>query len=159
MDPLLFLLQHRRWDPKCLRANIARPDQIEIFKKTKKACVDSNVCSKSSVDILIRKAVKELAPEWFGEDTRIVLNRNVQCERHCDSNDGHSWIMFLGDFVGGALVFENGERVEEPRIWHRIDGRVPHWNEPHTGTKYSVIFFKTKPRVAKHEAIRAYMNK
>ena len=39
------------------------------------------------------------------------------------------------------------------RIWHKIYGRVPHWNEPHDGTKYSVIIFRAEPRMPKHALI------
>ena len=66
--------------------------------------------------------------------------------------------MFLGDFKGGALLTENGDRYEERGVWHRYDGaRVKHWNEPTTsGTKYSVIIHNNSkeplvfPRKFKH---------
>ena len=141
---LLFLLEHRRWEKVCLRANIATPEQIEVVKKTKRAHLDSNILRRDGVDTLIRKTLKEIAPEW-SDDTQIILNRNVTCRKHRDGNDGHSWILWLGDFDGGALVFETGERIAEKHKWHKIDGQVPHWNEPHTGNKYSVILYqKTK---------------
>ena len=57
---------------------------------------------------------------------------------------GHSWILWLGDFQGGALVFEDGSRIEEKYKWHKIDGQIPHWNEPHEGTKYSIIVYKSQ---------------
>ena len=72
-----------------------------------------------------------------------MLNRNVKCERHRDGNDGFSWIIWLGDFTGGALVFDDGRRIEEKHIWHQIDRRVHHWNEPHEGTKYSIILYRS----------------
>ena len=74
-----------------------------------------------------------------GRDTKIIINRNVKCERRRDGNDRLSWIIWLGDFIGGALVFGDGRRVEEKNTWHQIDGRVYHWNEPHEGTKYSIV--------------------
>ena len=49
----------------------------------------------------------------------------------------------MGDFTGGALVFDDGRRIEEKNIWHQIDGRVHHWNEPHEGTKYSIILYRS----------------
>jgi hypothetical protein len=46
-------------------------------------------------------------------------------------------------------VFEDGTRFEEKRRWFRFDGRTPHWNEPHTGTKYSVILYRTTVQLGK----------
>ena len=52
----------------------------------------------------------------------------------------------MGDFTGGALVFDDGTRIEEKYTWHHIDGRVYHWNEPHEGTKYSIIIYKSSKK-------------
>ena len=153
METVDFLLRHRRWETTCLRANIATPDQVEVIKKTKRAHLASNVLGGATTDKLLRSAIEAIAPEWWGDETHIVVNRNVQCARHTDANDGHSWILFLGDFTGGARVFDTGDRVTQRRIWHKIFGRVPHWNEPHEGTKYSVIVFRAVPRLSKHELI------
>ena len=141
MNTLEFLLASRRWDPICLRANIASPEQIEVFKKTRRAHVESNCLRPDTLDLLIKRTIRELAPEWW-EETKVILNRNVTCQRHRDGNDGHSWILWLGDFEGGALVFETGDRITAKGVWHRIDGQVPHWNEPHTGTKYGVVLYQ-----------------
>ena len=65
------------------------------------------------------------------------------CKRHRDyANEGHSWIMWMGDFTGGALVFDDGTRVRGKRVWHKIDGHKYHWNEPHEGTKYTIVLYK-----------------
>ena len=54
--------------------------------------------------------------------------------------------MWLGDFEGGALQFESGQQITEKGVWHQIDGRVAHWNEPHSGTKYGIVLYqKTGP--------------
>ena len=103
MDVVEFLLRNRRWDPTCLRVNIAKPDQIELRKKTKRVRLESNVCSGATTDRLLRKAIEAIAPEWWDDETQVVLNRNVQCARHIDSNDGHSWILWLGDTTRAAL--------------------------------------------------------
>ena len=51
--------------------------------------------------------------------------------------------MFLGEFEGGALVFEDGRRIEGKGSWHQFDGQVPHWNEGHTGCKYSIVVYRS----------------
>ena len=153
METVEFLLRHRRWGTRCLRTSIAKPEQVQVVKKTKFVTLASNLLSGTTTDKLLRSALEAIAPEWWGEETQIVVNRNVQCARHTDANSGHSWLLFLGDFTGGALVFDSGDRVTQRRIWHKIYGRVPHWNEPHDGTKYSVIIFRAEPRMPKHALI------
>ena len=53
---------------------------------------------------------------------------------------------WLGDFTGGALVFDDWTRIDEKYKWHQIDGRQSHWNEPHEGTKYAVIVYTSSKR-------------
>ena len=56
------------------------------------------------------------------------------------NNIGAFYILFLGDFTGGALCFSDGRRISEDRgVWHEFDGKIQHWNEPHEGTKYSML--------------------
>ena len=145
MELLEFLLANRRWEPTCLRCNIATPEQIEVFKKRKRVYVESNCLRRDTLDMLIRKVIKQTVPpaarEWW-DDAKIILNRNVTCKKHIDGNDGLSFILWLGDFEGGALQFETGERITEKGVWHQIDGRVPHWNEPHTGNKYGIVLYQ-----------------
>ena len=45
------------------------------------------------------------------------------------------------------MLFEDGTKLVDKHTWHKIDGRVPHWNEPHEGTKYAVVLYK---RAIKH---------
>ena len=67
----------------------------------------------------------------------------MKCARHLDGNDGLSWIIWLGDFTGGALVLDDGRRVERKYTWKQIDGKVYHWNEPHEGTKCSIKLYRS----------------
>ena len=142
MDTLEFLLEHRCWEPICLRTNVAQPEHIKMNGTVRRAHVESNTLRPNGVDLIVRKAIAKIAPEWWGDDTKVIVNRNLTCKPHTDRNDGHSWILWLGDFQGGELVFEDGRRIDEKRTWHKIDGRIPHWNEPHTGTKYGVVIFR-----------------
>ena len=103
METVLFLLKRRSWQQTCLRANIAPPEKIKLWKTVKVAHVESNLCgTKTTLDRLLRDAIEEIAPEWWGDETNIILNRNVTCEKHRDGNEGHSWILWLGDFTGGG---------------------------------------------------------
>ena len=75
--------------------------------------VYSNVLSKREKEPELYEAIREIAPEWWGDDTQITLNKNLVCKRHRDScNKEHSRIFWLGDFTGGALHFDDGKIVE-----------------------------------------------
>jgi hypothetical protein len=152
MDIVEFIMVRRKWRNTCLRTNIVSSDKIEMWKKTRLARVESNALGKS--ERLLKEAIQLTAPEWWDDESKITLNRNVKCERHKDGgNRNHSYVLFLGDFTGGALLFEDGTRIEEKHKWHKIDGSIPHWNEPHEGTKYSIVLYRSKPFVAKTNII------
>ena len=71
------------------------------------ALLQSEVLPKKEVEL--RELIKSIAPEWWGdEETKVLLNKNVTCKRHRDGNDGHSYILWLPDYVGGELKFDDG---------------------------------------------------
>lgn len=140
MDEVLSLLRSRRWDSSCRRTNIARPEDVIVSGTFKKARVQSNKLRDSEVDLLF--AIQRIAPEWH-DDTNVIVNKNVVCERHRDGyNIGRSWILWLGDFTGGALCFDDGTRIEGANTWHSFDGHDYHWNEPHEGEKYAIVLYR-----------------
>ncbi len=56
---------------------------------------------------------KNVAPELWGEDTQITLNKGLVCKRQRDhANNKHSWILWLGGCAGGALHIDDGAKVE-----------------------------------------------
>ena len=96
------------------------------------------------------EAIARVAPE-NAELNAICVNKNIKCEPHVDKNNkGNSWILFLGDFSGGALCFADGRVIDVHGVWHEFDGKIQHWNEPHEGDKYSIILYtrlrSTRPR-------------
>ena len=160
MDKVEDLLVKRKWQGTCLRLNIAQKDDIVTSGKSgnfKVAKVMSNLLTKKEKEL--KEAIQYIAPEWFGDETQVILNNNVTCKRHKDSNVGHSWIIFLGDFEGGALCFEDGTRLKQPYIWHKIDGQIPHWNEPHTGQKYSIVLYRRGAKKTKVDNIVGVLRK
>ena len=62
METVEFLLRHRTWEPTCLRANMATPDQVEVVKKTKRVHLASNVLGNTTTDKLLRSALEAIAP-------------------------------------------------------------------------------------------------
>lgn len=142
MELVESLMATRRWRAMCLRKNIVTPENIMQWGKVKLALVESNSPTKSKHDKELVEAIKAISPEWWDEQTRICLNRNVKCEKHRDGNKGYSYILFLGDFTGGELLFEDGTRITEKYVFHKINGQIPHWNLDHSGTKYSIIIYR-----------------
>ena len=54
-----------------------------------------------------------------------------------------SRIIFLGDFEGGDLHFEDGTTFNETKRWFSFDPQTLHWNSPITaGDKYSIVAYK-----------------
>ena len=112
MELVEQLLRKRRWQNTCLRPNIAAPGDIEVKGKIKVARVRSNVVRQDKEPVLY-KAIKEIAPEWWGEETKITVNQDVVCQRHKDGNSGHSWMLWLGDYTsGGQLHFDDGAVID-----------------------------------------------
>ena len=64
----------------------------------------------------------EIVQEMLPEEgiTELCLNKNVVCSPHKDkSNFGPSYILFLCEFEGGALVLEEiRKRYEKKEVWH-----------------------------------------
>ncbi len=105
--------------------------------------VYSNVLNKRETEPELHDAIKEVAPEWWGEDTQITLNKELVCKRHKDNgNDGHSWILWFGDFVGRAQNFDDSAKVEGKREWHTINRHIHHWNDLHEGTTYCIVLYR-----------------
>ena len=50
-------------------------------------------------------------------------------------------------------MFEDGTRLDEKYKWHKINGRIPHWNEPHEGTKYAIVLYKRAIKHTKHQRV------
>ena len=156
MDIVEELLNKRKWAKRCLRANVAQPEDIVVYGNIKVAVIYSNVLNKREKEPELYDAIKEIAPEWWGEETQITLNKNLVCKRHRDScNNDRSWILWLGDFTGGALHSDDGKIVEGARYWHKINGHAHHWNEPHEGTKCSIVLYKGTRRAKANNLVAA----
>ena len=135
------MLNKRRWAKDCLRVNIAEPDKIIQRGKIKIAMIQSEVLHQKEAKLW--EAIKAIAPEWWGdEETQVLLNKNVTCKKHTDGNNSYSYILWLGDFSGGALLFEDGTRLEQHHVWHKVHAQNAHWNEPHEGTKYGIVLYR-----------------
>ncbi len=128
---------------QCLRANIARLEDIEVYGTVKVAKIYSNILNKRDQEPELYDDIMEVAPEWWGADTQKTLNKDLVCKRHRDhAKKEHSWIFWLGDFTGGALNFDHGAKIVGKREWHKINGHIHHWSDPHEGNKYSIVLYR-----------------
>ena len=79
----------------------------------------------------------------------VYINKDLQCDKHKDgSNVGPSTLISIGDFVGGEICIQENENSENYIVCSakyqgiQFDGsKLTHFNLPHTGTKYSLVFF------------------
>ncbi len=141
---LLQLCEAHKFRGSNRRLNIAPPD-AERVRYGKRGCVylKKRVPSQTLTKGPIFDAVKKMLPET----TAVCLNKNMQCHPHKDSrNTSTSHLLFLGEFTGGALVTEKGDRYEARNEWMGpFDFRnTLHWNLPIlSGTKISLVAFQS----------------
>ena len=63
-------------------------------------------------------AIKDVAPEWWDDDTQITLHKDDARKRQKDrGNSEHTWALWLGHYAGGALNFDDGKRIRGQREW------------------------------------------
>ena len=133
------LIQSHKFKRNHIRINVATDDEIVYYNK--KPYLKKGIYSNTLRTGDLFSIVKSLYPNV----NEICLNKDVQCRPHKDkTNVTESHIIFFGDFSGGALCFEDGTRFEEKNKWYEFDGKQTHWNEPHTGTKYSLTAYARK---------------
>ena len=74
--------------------------------------------------------------------TKIQLNHNLQCPPHKDSkNSTQSLLISLGEYTGGEIIIDGIEfnAFHKPTIFN--GALYEHYNKPHIGNKYSIIYF------------------
>ena len=136
-DELERLVKAHRYTCNRNRTNLGGP----CVWYGNRRCLQKGVYNNTRKQGPILEHVRRMLGE---EISAVTLNRNVVCGKHRDRrNCIKSFIAFLGNFEGGALVLETGERFEARRQWFSFDGaKVSHWNEPITaGRKYSVVAY------------------
>ena len=103
-----------------------------------------------------------IAGEGPSNYTSVCLNVDYPCDLHADAwNAGDSWIVTMGDHVGGHLFIEkdaqedrevecsidhadlqvHGCSVDVSRRWYRFQGRQRHCTLPYSGLRVRVVYF------------------
>ena len=61
----------------------------------------------------------------------VCLNGHVKCEKQrYQSNVGYFSVEIFGDITGTTLRFADVARLEEQYQRRKIDGNIPHWQNP-----------------------------
>lgn len=79
------------------------------------------------------------------EFTSVQVNHNVCCPSHKDTNNvGDSLLISFGEYTGGEIVIdgETKNAYHNPIIFNGYE--LEHYNLPHEGNKYSLVFFNTE---------------
>ena len=139
-------VETKRWWKNTMRTSIKPKTESHIARGWRhlKEGVYSNTVREGPILQLVQKILGD-------EITDVCCNRNVTCHPHRDkaNTSARSFFLMWGDFEGGALnVDELGKirRITEKDVWHSFNGqRDLHWNDPHTGNKFSVVAFTRRP--------------
>jgi hypothetical protein len=161
MDKVEELLRSRKWAPDCLRVNIAQPDQIitrGTTGKVKIAKVRSNLLRKNEHGAPGGHKVHRPRVVGRRDAGDPEPQRAVQATQR-QQQQGALLDHFHGDFTGGALCFDDGVRIEEQYTWHKMNGHVYHWNEPHEGEKFSIVLYRNGSKKTKIQQIQEAIKK
>lgn len=96
------------------------------------------------------KLMKSYDPDFVC--TSIQFNKNYQIAKHVDGNNiGESYILGLGDYIGGELIVYNAN--DEPTYvdinhkFYKFNGsQFAHETADFVGTRITLVFFKLGPQ-------------
>ena len=77
----------------------------------------------------------------------VTINKNHAAAKHVDkSNKGHSWIIGLGNYTGGELVFTDKKSPyygthNIKNKWLKFVGDTEHYVKPFKGERYTLVYY------------------
>ena len=83
----------REWVKHCLRTNCAAPEDIQLTGKVKVAKIYSNLLYKREKEPALYDAIKAVAPEWWDDETRMILNKDLVAQRHRGTRGFYGWVI------------------------------------------------------------------
>ena len=90
-----------------------------------------------------RQLLKAHAPNYAFHS--VTVNKNQRSAKHTDKfNTGFSYIIGLGNYSGGELVFEDGPHKGSHNIknrWLKFKGDHVHYNTAFTGERYTLVYY------------------
>ncbi len=98
-----------------------------MTRKVKVDKICSNVLNSRGKEPELYDVINGVAPEWWGDDTQNILNKDFVCKRNRDhANKELYWILWPGDFTGEALNFDDGAQVKGTGVRRKINGHIHH---------------------------------
>ena len=95
---------------------------------------------------LAKKFLKANVPNYAFHS--VTINKNHASAKHIDRNNkGFSYIIGLGNYTGGELVFESGPYEGSHNIrnkWLKFKGDHPHYVKPFKGERYTLVYYHWK---------------
>ena len=101
--------------------------------------------NKKYAELLVaaRQLLKAHAPNYAFHS--VTVNMNQRSAKHTDKfNTGFSYIIGLGNYKGGELVFEDGPHKGSHNIknrWLKFKGDHVHYNTAFTGERYTLVYY------------------
>lgn len=145
---LYRLLSTRKWSINEIRLPVVAPEHRVVCRsyrggETVRAGIPVFTEAFHCGDVYA--ACQAVLPPGVRSDY-VTINKDLCCYPHCDGGDcGTALILFLGDYAGGELCFEDGRRLEARGVLHAFSGDALHWNEPLVGgTKFSIVFYNRR---------------
>ena len=114
-------------------------------QKDKNNCIRNARMNKRFPELLLasKQLLKSKDPKYAFHS--VTINKNQQSAKHVDKNNkGFSYIIGLGNYTGGELVFESGPYKGKHNIknrWLKFKGDHPHYNTKFRGERYTLVFY------------------
>lgn len=91
-------------------------------------------------NLLLAFASKHVPIAWDG----ITVNDDYVSQPHMDKgNEGESYTVSFGNFVGGELCLEGDIKIDTRFRGHLFNGAaIRHWTAPHIGRRFCLVFYR-----------------
>ena len=157
---MLKILEATEFPKNKGRTNNLQPGQtfsksmvLGRVRKLYSSC-DGKVCKVESRNNakhpILLKAAKQFLREAPGVNYKfeaVTINENQQVAAHVDKNNkGHSYIIGLGDYTWGDLVFTDKKSPyygthNIKNKWFKFVGDTEHKVTPFKGTRYTLVYY------------------
>ena len=156
---ILTLLEVTEIKPNKGRVNILKPGQkpalsmvLGKVRKLYSSC-DGKVCKVESRHNKKHKALLAATKSFLRSHDSgykfeaVTINKNHAAAKHTDNNNrGHSYIIGLGNYTGGELVFSDKKSPYHgthniKNKWLKFVGDTPHYVKPFKGTRYTLVYY------------------
>ena len=113
---------------------------------------DGKICKVDATKNKKFPILLKAAKQFLRENTNykfeaVTINKNQQSAKHVDKfNKGHSHIIGLGNYTGGALVFGDKKspyygKHNIKNKWLKFVGDTEHYNTPFKGRRYTLVYY------------------